>query len=72
MLWNYVACSNTAILEVRDLNESITMSTLKQGFQNGHLSFSLDKTIPKSYVELLAYARKYVQARKGITFTKKK
>lgn len=50
---SYVAYFNIATLEVKNLNEFITMSTLKRGLQNDCLAFSLDKNFSRSYTELL-------------------
>lgn len=65
MLQNYVAHFNATILEVRDLNESIVMSTSKRGLWNSHLSFSLDKKFLRNYAKLFEHAKKYAQMEEG-------
>ena len=56
---------NAATLKVRDLNEFVTMSALKQGLQNGHLNFLSDKNFSRSYAKFLERARKYIQTEEG-------
>lgn len=60
-----MACFNAAMLEVKDINESIAMLALKW---NGHLNFFLDKNFSKKYSDLLVYVGKYVQAEKSYFF----
>ena len=56
---------NTAMLEVRDLNEDMAISAMKRGLKGSRLTYSLDKTIPRTYAELLERAYKYMHADEG-------
>ena len=53
---------NVAILEVKNFNESVAMSTLKKKFQSSHLIFSLNKNFSDTYAEMLDRICKYAQA----------
>ena len=52
-LCDYMACFNDAMLEVRNLDELVVMSMLKQRLQNEHLIFFLDKMFLRDYAILL-------------------
>ena len=56
---------NTATLEVRDLNEDMAISAMKRGLRASRFTYSLDKTLPRTYVELLECAYKYMRADEG-------
>ena len=51
-LHSYLDRFNTAILEVRNLDQSVAMTALKGGLQRSKLRFSLQKTYPKSWLAL--------------------
>ena len=50
---------NTAILEVKNFNESVAMSALKRRLQSNHLIFSLNKNFLDTYDKMLDRMRKY-------------
>ena len=56
---------NAATLEITDLNEVVAMSAFKKGLKQSRFTYSLDKTFPKTYPELLARASKYIRADEG-------
>ena len=58
---------NTATLEVKDLNEAMAITIMKQGLLNSKFIYSLDKTLPWSYIELFKRAQKYIHAEEGTT-----
>ena len=58
---DFVARFNAAILEVRDLNEDMTMSAIKRGLRGFRFTYSLDKTLLLIYAELLKRAYKYIR-----------
>ena len=64
---DFVARFNMATLEITDLNEYVAMSALKKGLKKSRFTYSLDKTFPKTYFELLARASKYIRADEGAT-----
>ena len=45
---------NVATLEITDLNEVVAMSAFKKGLKQSRFTYSLDKTFPRTYSELLA------------------
>ena len=51
---------NAAALEVRDLNENMTISTMKRGLRRSRFTYFLDKTLLQTYVELLERAYMYI------------
>ena len=59
-LRDFMAHFNTAVLEVRDLNENMAISTMKRGLRESRFTYSLDKTLPRTYAELLVHAYKYI------------
>ena len=50
----------TAMLEVKDLNENMAISTMKIGLRGSRFTYSLDKTLSQTYAELLERAYKYM------------
>ena len=64
-LKDFMARFNTATLEITDLNEVVAMSAFKKGLKQSRFTYSLDKTFPKIYSELLARASKYIRADEG-------
>lgn len=48
-----MAYFNAITLEIHDLNESMSMSAMKQGLQSSMSTFFLDKKFQKTYFELL-------------------
>ena len=65
MLRHFVARFNTATLEVRDLNEDMAISAMKRGLRASRFTYSLDKTLPRTYAELLERAYKYMRTDEG-------
>lgn len=57
---HYVARSKVAILEVYNLDESMAMLGMKRGLRTSCFIYSLEKTHPKSYSEMLACMQKYI------------
>ena len=55
---------NTAILEVRDLNEDMVISAMKRSLRGLRFTYSLNKTLFQTYTELLEYAYKYIHVDK--------
>ena len=56
---------NTIILEVKDLNEDMTISAMKRDLRRFQFIYSLDKTLLQTYVELLEHAYKYMRMDEG-------
>ena len=56
---------NAATVEVRDLNEDMAISAMKKGLRGSRFTYSLDKTLLRTYVELLEHAYKYMRADEG-------
>ena len=56
---------NAATLEVRNLNEDMALSAMKRGLRGSRFTYSLDKTLPRMYAELLERAYKYMRTDKG-------
>ena len=50
------------MLEVRDLNEDMTISPMKRSLRGSRFTYSLDKTLPRTYAELLKCVYKYINA----------
>ena len=61
----FVMRFNAATLEIRDLNEDMAISAMKRGLRGSRFTYSLDKTLPRTYVELLERAYKYMRADEG-------
>ena len=57
----YINRFNVAALEVRNLDQSVTMATLKGGLQKNDLLFSLEKKYPRDFADLLARAEGYAR-----------
>ena len=51
---------NAATLEVKDLNEKMALSIKKRDLRGSRFTYSLDKTLSRTYVELLEHAYKYM------------
>ena len=51
-----------AMLEVRDLNKDMAISTMKRSLRGSRFFYSLDKTLLRIYAELLKCAYKYIHA----------
>ena len=49
---------NMITLEIRDLNEDMTISAMKRGLKGSKFTYSLDKILPQTYVKLLERAYK--------------
>nr|XP_019702910.1 uncharacterized protein LOC109505143 [Elaeis guineensis] len=64
-LRHFVARFNAATLEVRGLNEDMAVSAMKRGLRSSRFTYSLDKTLPRTYAELLERAYKYMRADEG-------
>ena len=56
---------NAATLEVRDLNEDMTILAIKRDLREFRLTYSLDKTLSQIYVELLEHTYKYIHTDEG-------
>ena len=54
-----------ATLKIYDLNDSLTMSTLKQGLRPFRITFSFNKKPASSYSKVLLQAKKYIHAKEG-------
>ena len=65
ILRHFMARFNAATLEVRDLNEDMAISTMKRGLRASRFTYFLDKTLPRTYAELLERAYKYMHADEG-------
>ena len=65
ILRDFVARFNMAMLEVKDLNENMAISTMKRGLRGFRFIYSLDKTLPRTYAELLEHVYKYMRADEG-------
>lgn len=50
---DYMARFKVATLEVYNLNEFVAMLVMKKGLRTSHFTYLLDKTHPKSYLEML-------------------
>lgn len=55
----YLSCFNTTILEMQNLDQSITMTALKSKLQKNAFLFSLKKKSPKDFIEMLTRVEKY-------------
>ena len=64
-LRHFVARFNVATLEVWDLNEDMAISTMKRRLRGSRFIYFLDKTLPRTYAELLERAYKYMRADEG-------
>ena len=64
-LRDFVAHFNTATLEVRNLNEDMAISTMKKDLRRSRFTYSLDKTLPRTYAELLKHTYKYIRTDKA-------
>ncbi|XP_073103482.1 uncharacterized protein [Elaeis guineensis] len=64
-LRHFVMRFNAATLEVRDLNEDMAISAMKRRLRGSRFTYSLDKTLPRIYVELMERAYKYMRADEG-------
>ena len=64
-LWDFVACFNAATFEVKNLNENMAISAMKRGLRGSRFTYSLDKTLPWTYAELLECTYKYMRADEG-------
>ena len=62
MLRDFMAHST---LEVRDLNEDMAISVMKKDLRRFKFTYSLDKTLLQTYVELLERTYKYIRANKA-------
>ena len=58
----YVIRFNTTVLEVRNLDQSVAMATLKGGLQKNDLLFSLKKKYPRNFADMLAWVEGYARA----------
>ena len=61
-LQDFVARFNAAMLEVKDLNENMAISAMKKGSRRSQFTYSLNKTLPRTYAKLLEHAYKYMRA----------
>ena len=56
---------NAATHEVRDLNEDMVILAMKRKLRGSRFTYSLDKTLLRTYAELLERAYKYMHADEG-------
>ena len=56
---------NVAILEVHDLDQSVAMASLKDGLLKNGLRYSLEKTYPYDFIDMLAREEKYAKEDKA-------
>ena len=64
-LRHFMVRFNAATLEVRDLNEDMAISAIKRGLKGSRFIYFLDKTLLRTYAELLERAYKYMHADEG-------
>lgn len=62
---DYVARFKVAALEVYNLNEFVAMLAIKRKLRTSQFTYSLDKKLPRSYLELLSRAKKYIHAKEA-------
>ena len=60
-----MACFNAAILEIWDLDESMAIAAIKWGLCSFKFTYSLDKMLLRTYIELFEHAQKYIQVEEG-------
>ena len=60
MLKEYPTHFNALALEIKNLNEGITVHHITTGFRAGHFSLSLAKKPTISLANLLAWSKKYI------------
>ena len=53
---------NTTTLEVQDLNENMAILIIKRGLRESRFTYTLNKTLPQTYAELLEHTYKYIYA----------
>ena len=58
---------NTATLKVKNLDEVTAIVVMKRGLWNSKFIYFLDKTLLRSYVELLECAQKYIHIKEAVT-----
>ena len=56
---------NMAILEVRNLNKDMAILAMKRGLRRSRFTYSLNKTLLRTYTELLEHAYKYIRMDEG-------
>ena len=61
-----------AMMEIHDLNHSVMKSTLKKVLKANSFYFSLTKRFSHDFIELLAHADKYINAKRGWQRSKRK
>lgn len=65
-LRSYVSQINEVALEVYNLDHSVSMTTLKSGFQQYPFLFSLEKRLAANFSEILLRVEKYACAEEGL------
>lgn len=65
-LRHYMGHFKVVMLEVCNLEPSISMLALKRGLHGGSFYFSLFKKFFRSLLELLVYAKKYINTKEGM------
>ncbi|XP_038982017.1 uncharacterized protein LOC120110599 [Phoenix dactylifera] len=65
-LKDYISRFTSATWEVRDLDQSIVMSALKTRTRSYKFLFSIEKSFPADFVEMLVRARKYAKAEEAM------
>ena len=64
-LQDFMVRFNAATLEIKDLNEDMAISIMKRDLRESRLTYSLDKTLSRTYAELLKRTYKYMHADEG-------
>lgn len=61
----YLSHFNTVTLKVCNLDQSITIMVLKSGLQNNAFIFFLEKTYPKSFIEMPIRMERYTNSKEA-------
>ena len=62
LLRSYLGRFNAAILKVRNLDQSVVMTALKDRLLKNRLRYSLEKSYPCDFADMLARVEKYAWA----------
>ena len=65
-LWDYIRRFNAATLKITDLDQTIAMTAMKDGLRPSKFLFSLKKSFPMDYAEMLSRADKYANAEEAM------
>lgn len=64
-LKDYMVQFNAATLEIYNLDDCVAILALKRELCTSHFTYSLNKTYPKSYLEMLDPSQKYIRTDEG-------